>query len=76
MLIYASLEGSREAIDHTAKKLKKVLKNLLTNGKTCGMIAKLSPLRGVARRTLKTEQQRVQSKRLYTYVSQDIYGTR
>ena len=76
MLIYASLEGSRWASEHTAKKLEKSLKNLLTNGKTCGMIAKLSPLRGIARRTLKTEQQRVQSKRLYTYVSQDIYGTR
>ena len=62
--------------DIPQKKLEKSLKNLLTNGKTCGMIAKLSPLRGIARRTLKTEQQRVQSKRLYTYVSQDIYGTR
>jgi hypothetical protein len=42
MVRYASLEGSRRASKNTAKKLEKSLKNLLTNGKSCGMIAKLS----------------------------------
>ena len=52
-----ALRGTPQGSENTAKKLKKVLKTLLTNGKYCGMIAKLSPSGGSEKRTLKTEQQ-------------------
>lgn len=45
-----ALRGDPKGCENTAKKLKKVLKTLLTNGKYCGMIAKLSPS-GVQRGT-------------------------
>jgi len=57
VVIYASLEGNASGKRKYRKKTKKVLKILLTNGKYCGMIAKLSPSGGSEERTLKTEQQ-------------------
>jgi len=57
MVIYASLERSASGKRKYRKKTEKVLKTLLTNGKYCGMIAKLSPSGGGEERTLKTEQQ-------------------
>ena len=76
MVRYASLEGSRRASENTAKKLEKKFKKPIDKWEKLWYDSKAVPLRGERERTLKTEQQRVQSKRLYTYVSQDIYGTR